>query len=194
MRRHAPSRRGLALGAVALLLLGAGCSRSPHSPKVASAGGSTASAAATVDPELAGLSEKEKALKFAQCMRDNGVPMDDPTFTDGGGIGINVGGGKGGDTLEKSKVDAAMQKCKKFSPMEGGTGKIDPKAQENMLKMSQCMRDNGVEKFPDPSNNGIAIDRSIAEDPQFEAAQAKCEKLYGPPGGGRKTTVDGPNS
>jgi hypothetical protein len=181
MRRRLPPRLALAAAVLPLVLFAAGCSGDKKTPKVASAGG-TASAAATVDPELAGLSEKDKALKFAQCMRDNGVPMEDPTFTEGGGISIAIGG----EGIDKAKVDAANEKCKKYAPVgPGGGGKVDPKMQENALKMAQCMRDNGVENFPDPKDGGIQIDGSVGDDPDFKAADEKCGKLFGPPGGGK---------
>jgi hypothetical protein len=164
-----------------VLLLAAGCGGGPEKPKVASVGG-TASAAATADPELAGLSEKDKALKFAQCMRDNGVPMEDPKFDSAGHISISING----EGLAKETVDAAQEKCKKYAPNGPGDGKPNPEGQERALKMAQCKRENGVESFPDPVNGGIQIDKSIAEDPDFKAAQEKCDKLYGPPDGGGK--------
>ncbi|GAA1830549.1 hypothetical protein GCM10009682_56610 [Luedemannella flava] len=188
MRRRLPPRLALAAAALPLILVAAGCAGENKSPKVASVGG-TASAAATVDPELAGLDEKEKALKFAQCMRDNGVPMEDPKFGEGGEMTIAISG----EGLDKATIDAAQEKCKKYAPMGPGSGgKVDPKMQENMLKMAQCMRENGVENFPDPKEGGIQIDGSIAEDPDFKAADEKCHKLYGPPGGGdRKLSTNG---
>jgi hypothetical protein len=50
--------------------------------------------------------------------------------------------------------------------------------QENALKFAQCMRDNGVKDFPDPTEDGPLIDvegaRSI---PGFQAAMEKCRDL-----------------
>jgi hypothetical protein len=46
------------------------------------------------------------------------------------------------------------------------------------------MRDNGVEAFEDPKDGaGINIGPEQAEDPDFEAAQEKCNEdvLGGPP-------------
>jgi hypothetical protein len=44
------------------------------------------------------------------------------------------------------------------------------------------MRDNGVENFPDPSDQGgMIVDGSVAQDPDFTAAQQKCQGLL--PGG-----------
>jgi hypothetical protein len=39
---------------------------------------------------------QENALKFAQCMRDHGVDMPDPTFQAGGGVQTHIGPGEAG--------------------------------------------------------------------------------------------------
>src|SRR5512139_2081909 len=94
-----------ALGLTLVLALTA-CA-APADDGIASANGAEPGGA---DPSpTQSLSPQEAALKFAQCMRDHGVPMDDPSF-EGGGIGINIG--EGGD---REKVDAAMKACEQFS-------------------------------------------------------------------------------
>jgi hypothetical protein len=163
---------------LALALALAGCSSPDGGAEVASVSG-TASPSAGTDSEAAGLSGQEKALKYAQCMRDHGVPMEDPQI-DGGKIEVKIDGGRApGD---KSKFDAAQEACKEYTPGGGPNGgNPDPQAQENMRKMAQCMRDSGVPNFPDPDpQGGIRIDRGVGEDPDFPAAQQKCEAQYGP--------------
>jgi hypothetical protein len=58
---------------------------------------------------------QDAALKFAQCMRKNGVNVPDPNFSGGGG-GPGAGGGGlfGGSTIDRNdpKVQAAMQTCR----------------------------------------------------------------------------------
>ncbi|MFD0318128.1 hypothetical protein [Streptomyces flavalbus] len=121
--------------------------------------------------------QDERAVKFAECLREHGVEVEDP----GQGGGLRIRG-----QLPKSEVDAAMEACRKYSPMQEG-GTPDPEVEEKMRKMSQCMRDHGVEDFPDPEpGRGIQIDQGIAEDPDFEKAQQACEK-YGPQGGTRSS-------
>jgi len=39
---------------------------------------------------------QEQALAFAKCMRDHGIDMPDPQFSDGGGFSISVGAGPNG--------------------------------------------------------------------------------------------------
>jgi hypothetical protein len=58
--------------------------------------------------------------------------------------------------------------------------------QENALKFAQCMRDNGVKDFPDPTSDGPLIDtnripsaagRGALQIPGFQAAQEKCHEF-----------------
>ncbi len=58
-----------------------------------------------LDPE-----EQDRALKFAKCMRDNGVDMPDPDFS-GGGVRITIGGGPGSATGPDSETFKAAQKA-----------------------------------------------------------------------------------
>lgn len=167
-------RAGFVLGL--LLALGvAGCGGSDGDDGVATAGspGSKASSSAPAD----GLSDQERGLKFAQCMRENGVPnFPDPTFNDGGGMGINVP-----DGTDPQKVDAAMQQCKQYLPNGGEPQKMDPQLVEQQRKFSQCMRENGVPKFPDPGEDGgIQLDgNTLGVDPvgpEIKAAEKACAK------------------
>ena len=134
---------------------------------------------------------QEAALDFAQCMREHGVDMPDPEFTDGGGVGINVGGEAG--ELDPETMDAANEACQ--SIMDDVTGGFEPdpeqeaEMQERALAHAQCMRDNGIENFPDPvfENGGamVAIGEENGIDPQspeFQEAQEACEDSFGGPG------------
>jgi hypothetical protein len=164
--------RGL-LAAVPLLLALplAGCGAASRSPSVASAGNPGNGAPTT---PAASLSPQQKALKFAQCMREHGVDMPDPDVSSGGTVRI------GGPGVDLSKADAALAACREFSPIGAGN-RPDPAGQENMRKFAQCMRDNGVPNFPDPDPSGpIKIDKSVGSDPDFQTAQAKCAKEFLP--------------
>jgi hypothetical protein len=69
---------------------------------------------------------KEQALEFAQCMRDNGVDMPDPEFSeDGGGITQSIGGP---DEAEDPDMESAMQTCREL--MKGPNGEEPPMAGE----------------------------------------------------------------
>src|SRR5262249_37514169 len=83
-----------------VVLVLAGCAKENTGKGVASAGGrASASAAPSVQ---ASMSPQEQALKFAACMRDNGVPMDDPEVDGEGHVNIRVGGP--GQEIDRAKM------------------------------------------------------------------------------------------
>jgi hypothetical protein len=63
---------------------------------------------------------QEKALRFSQCMRTHGVPsFPDPEFSGGGGVGIRIGGEKGGPSRidpSSPKFQAAQKACQSIMP------------------------------------------------------------------------------
>ncbi|THV29964.1 hypothetical protein [Glycomyces paridis] len=75
---------------------------------------------------------------------------------------------------------------------DGGGGEED--AFQEALAYSECMRENGIEGFPDPEENegggiGLSLDKSVdPESDEFKAAEAACEDLR--PGPGDDETVD----
>jgi hypothetical protein len=153
-------KRRLTLAAVAALaLLVAGC-------------GSGEEPAGTPSSPSPSLSRDEMGVKFAQCMREHGVDIPDPK--PGEGIQLRVGPDTG-----REKVNAALEACREFNPQgSGGPAGGNPQNAENIRKFAQCMRDNGVESFPDPSDQGgMLVDGSVTQDPDFAAAQQKCQGL-----------------
>jgi hypothetical protein len=123
----------------------------------------------------------EKGVKFAQCMRDNGVTE----FPDPNASGeLTIDGVVNGSSLDTTTAawKTAISACRDLQP-PGFTGhKRSAQAQENALKFAQCMRDNGIKDFPDPTPNGPLIDTNripsmVGKDPRiggFKAAQEKC--------------------
>ncbi|MBO3737964.1 hypothetical protein [Actinoplanes flavus] len=143
----------LAIVGVALALVLGGC-----------AGGEKPSTAPSADPDA-------RNLRFAQCLREQGLDVPDPEP----GKGMTL---KFGPDSDQRKVQAAMEACREWAPSGAlGGGAPDPKQEERMREQSQCMRDNGVEAFPDPENGGIRIDGGVAEDPDFEAAEKACASI-----------------
>lgn len=119
----------------------------------------------------------EKAMKFAECMRDNGVrEFPDP---DASGV-LTVDGVINGSSLNPNT--AAWQKaigaCKDLEPPGFMGRKRSAQEQENALKFAQCMRDNGVKDFPDPTPDGPLINVNGAHSiPGFQAALDKCRDV-----------------
>jgi hypothetical protein len=120
---------------------------------------------------------EEELLDWVECMRDEGIDIPDPTRDADGnlvieGPGIRIGGGESDGSTSRSpdeddddepafdpeEMDAAMETC--GEPPALGPGDIseeDRQAQEAAaLEFAECMRDEGIEDFPDPdfSNMG----------------------------------------
>lgn len=167
--------RILAVLPLALALTLTGCGSDDKGDTVASANGGAKQGGTGQGGEKLG--EGERGVKFAQCMREHGVDMEDPK--PGEGIRIQTKGDKGA-------MDKAMEACRQYNPMANRTGAPDPKMQEQAREFAACMRKNGVEKFPDPDPNqpGIRIDKNtVGDDPDLETAQQACEKIL--QGGGK---------
>jgi hypothetical protein len=142
-------------------------------------------------------SDQEKMRKFAQCMRDNGVDMKDPSGDGRVEIHASAGPGKGGPGKTDGKIQAAQKKCAHLMPNGGKPPKPKPEELAKMRAMSKCMRDNGISEFPDPDPDGgikIQAGKGTGIDPgsqRFKNAQKACSK-YSPDGGkGPSTTVGG---
>ncbi|MFF8957172.1 hypothetical protein [Streptomyces sp. NPDC014894] len=174
------TRAGLAALPLALAVALTGCgSDGGGERKVASAakGGGQASGAGKPSAEPS-LSAQEMGLKFAACMRKNGVEMEDPVE---GRLTIRQQK-KGGN---RATVEKAMKACREFQPQGlGPGGKADPKVAGNMRQYARCMRENGVEDFPDPDagSGGIKVDGRMVDDPDFKKADEQCKGALG--GGG----------
>jgi hypothetical protein len=73
-------------------------------------------------PELSDEEErefKERVLKFAQCMRDHGIDMPDPTFGEDGRVQMRMGEGEGGGLgmdRENPRFQEAQGACEQYSP------------------------------------------------------------------------------
>lgn len=174
-------RAGLVLGL--LLAAGlAGCGGADGGDGVATAGGkpkASSSAASRVS------SEQEQGLKFARCMRDNGVPeFQDPKAGDGGEMQLTLPEG-----VDRQRVEAAQAKCKRYMPNGGVPRKTDPQVVERLRAYARCMRDNGVPKFPDPTEYGLQIDNNKLgvdpEGPVYKAAETRCANLRPAPPSGK---------
>lgn len=164
-----------AVAAAVLALALAGCGGDgDDGGGVASAGGA-ASAAPGASPS-ASKDNYQAMLEFTECMRGEGIEMEDPQ--PGGGVQLRLRGS------DPAKTEAAMAKCRHLMPNGGEMQKADPARIEQARQYSKCMRDNGVPEFPDPDpeTGGIMLragpDSGLdPNDPTFKAAEKTCEKL-----------------
>lgn len=98
-------------------------------------------------PQAAVSAGYTQALKYANCMRANGVP----SFPDPSGDGNNIELGSGLDP-QSPAFRTAAEACAKLQP---GGGPAFPHLSESRklaaLHFARCMRAHGVPTFPDPT-------------------------------------------
>jgi hypothetical protein len=140
------------LAALAMLaVITAGCSHGSAengtTDTVSSAGTGSNGAATT----------REKAVKFSDCMRENGV-SDFPDPDVSGAFTIEtIANGSSVDT-SRAAFTRALTACKDLEP-PGFTGETRSREQqEAALEFAQCIRDNGVKDFPDPAIDEPLVD------------------------------------
>jgi len=89
-------------------------------------------------------------VKFAECMRANGVPhFPDPDPKGDSSFGVDV---------SKEVFTKAVDACNDLKPPGALSAKRTPKQQSASLRFAQCVRDHGVKTSPDPVN-GESRDR-----------------------------------
>jgi hypothetical protein len=138
MRRKRRPPAALALIAMVALISGCG-----SSAPVETGGGNTANA--------------QKGVKFAECMRSNGVSG----FPDPGASGkLTIDAIANGSSLDTSTpaFTQAMSACKNLEPAGFTGSKRSSQQQAAALKFAKCVRENGVKDFPDPIPNGPLVD------------------------------------
>lgn len=158
--------RPLAIPAI-VVLVGAGCS----SPSAGSGAGAS------------GATNHGQAVKFAECMRTNGVSgFPDPDAS--GKLTIDQVANGSGLNPNAPAFKQALAACKGLEPGEFMGPQRTPQQQANALRFAQCIRANGVPDFPDPTPNGPLVDtnripsaadhagRSI-----LNAAMRKCREV-----------------
>jgi hypothetical protein len=128
--------------------------------------------------QTASAADQRRALQFAQCMRDNGVPNFPDPDPDGRFRGPSH------EQQNDPKFQAAQEACRDLAPGGEHENTGDPAFVEQMRQFSQCMRDNGVPDFPDPDPDGRLRGQGHEQqnDPTFRAAMETCRQKL--PGGG----------
>jgi hypothetical protein len=163
------SRKLSPLAALAVIaLIAAGCG-----------GGDSSSAANTT------AANQEKAVKFAQCMRENGVSQ----FPDPDASGnLTIDAVVNGSSIDPDGPtwNQAIDACKDLQPpgFTGG-GERSSSQQEAALQFAQCIRENGVPDFPDPSPGQPLVDTNRIPSSSTDrgmsilnAAMQKCGQSY----------------
>ena len=161
-----------ALLALVLGVIGGGCSK----------GGSETNKAASdpAHPErtTTTIDVHEQGVRYADCMRQNGVPdFPDPEASGNfPNFGISV---------SREQWTKTVEACKDLQPASVDySSDRSPAQQSAALKFAQCIRDNGVKDFPDPTNGEPLVDtykipssNSQAGKAILNAAMKKCGDL-----------------
>jgi hypothetical protein len=191
-------RSQLVMITVAFALLATACATGDVDAEggVASLGSDgVADATETGDETTLDLTEEEVALAFTECLREEGLAVDDPTVDSDGNVRPprlrQIAAASEGMTREE--LDAVREAC--LPLLEGftfGFQNVDQTEREDrLLEFAACMRDNGYD-LPDPDLSGTpgsgggpfggAIDPN---DPAFQTAASVCAELFGGFGGGQ---------
>lgn len=172
---------------LALSLVAGACSDDGGLVQVASLESDTADTAEETEPNGGDLlAEAEIAmLAFAQCLREEGFDVGDPTVDADGNVQlppIKMTTEVAGTDPEEGLADLneRMASCEEHLEgvvMTGPSGNASG-FEDTLLEYTQCMRSNGYD-MPDPdvSGNGGMIDLGSGEGEDFEAADAECRHL-----------------
>jgi hypothetical protein len=141
-------------------------------------GGDPESEASSGDPTASDDEKlREAQVKFAQCMREQGVNIPDPGSD--GGTRIKIGPDSGISPEEFEKAEKACEKYREAIRPELSEEEQEERKQE-ALEFARCMREHGID-MPDPQfdeDGGVQIRGSgpgfDPDDPDFEAAQKEC--------------------
>ena len=177
---------------VTLALIVAGCSEAAAGPGTASnnaaataPAGSGSSGNNSTPARVGsggGTTAYEQAVKFAACMRANGVSKFPDPDASGNLTMDQVANGSSLDT-NTAAFKQAISACRDLEPPGFTGGTRSPEQQQAALKFAQCVRDNGVRDFPDPAPDGPLIDtnripsaagRGARSIPGLTAALQKC--------------------
>jgi hypothetical protein len=194
--------RGLFLALFVVAVLAA-CSATAAGPGVATLESQAPGAAPSASPSM---SPEDALVAYAECMREHGIDMPDPTYEEGenGEVRIGIGGGPGArDDVDKEEFIEAETACRHLmtAVMPAGRGEMSPEDEEKLLQFARCMREHGID-MPDPNaNGGMVFEVGPSEggeggkagidpnDADFQAAQEACgDLLPGKIGGGGPST------
>jgi uncharacterized lipoprotein NlpE involved in copper resistance len=128
--------------------------------------------------------DEEIALDFVECMRDEGIDMDDPTVAADGSVTLTPPGGQGNP--QPDGTEAAFEECSdrldgaSFLPTDDQFTEIE----DQLLEVAQCLRDEGLD-VDDPDFSGGAGPglnpfgpNFDPNDPANQDAIAVCQSLF----------------
>jgi hypothetical protein len=181
-----------AVAMVALIsVMSAGCgSNAPSETGTASTGaGSTGASNASNSATTSSgadkkLTARDKAVRFAECIRAHGVSdFPDPNEKNEFDYGVSV---------TPAVWKQATTACKDLQPPGTLSSKRTSKQQSAALRFAECIRENGVKDFPDPVNGEPLVDTYKIPSSNkpggmtiLNAAMRKCRNVLGLAAGGQ---------
>ena len=156
-------------------LIGAGCSSGSAGTGDTGTGGSGSGSGSAAGGD--------RSVRFAECMRENGVTeFPDPSAS---------GDQEFVEAMQSLDMSSAAWKkaigaCKDLRPPGLLGAKASSQEMSARLEFARCMRDNGVEDFPDPTRDGPLIDtrripsaagRGARSVPGFDEAMQACRNV-----------------
>jgi len=131
-----------------------------------------------------GMADEEVILDFYQCLRDNGIDVEDPDLSGSGG-GVRVGGGPGGGAIDPNDPEqmAILEDCRDETGLGGPGGALGGSFGDNLadtealIDFASCMRENGVD-WPDPTAEGsFQVPEGLdPSSPEVQAASEACRQ------------------
>ena len=144
-RVRAAARSAIVLAPIVLLATACG-SNSHNSPSASSSGSHPSPAQA-----------REAAVRFAGCMRSQGVSSFPDSTAPDGGPKWNFDDLPGVNSSSPS-FQAAYSACRHLLPGGGPNAALQAQRQRQqragLLAFAQCMRRHGITRFPDPNSQG----------------------------------------
>jgi hypothetical protein len=196
-RRFLSGGRLVAAGVAVLVLLGGGVALATSGgdpdkddngvATVDGGDGEQASDDGSGDDEGPSPDEMQDAmLEYAACMREHGIDMPDPEFTEeGGGFTVSQEAGEAGGGPGDEDFAAADEECGEImEDIRSQMPDMDPaevaELQDKLLVMAQCMRDKGYD-FPDPevSSDGGVMTRMGGPNGEDEGPQTDPNSAAG---------------
>lgn len=115
----------------------------------------------------------DQGVKYAQCMRKNGIQMEDPKP----GEGIRMLAKPGNE----AKMKAAEAACKAFAPTRNGNGKMSAEDLDRQTKLAQCLRRHGLDVEDPKPGQPFHLEMRKENEQKTNEAMKTCSAEAGMP-------------
>ena len=183
------ARSAIAVLGISVALLATACGSGNSAKSQVASLGSTAGSS---PPATAAANTQDALLKYAACMRENGVNMADPTFDadgnpNGGGFGAGSGINPQSDAFQKAQT--ACGDLLQGVALGGGNAPDFSSVQTSLSDYTACLRDQGLQV--DDITIGAPGANGNGGPPAGGSIPAGGGGFGGPPAGG-STPAGGP--